>query len=79
MFGNNLKGKNQLQNILLAKLLSINCLNFDFDECSFSDNKVVGRDKKDGLSYEGCGRVGIMIATDELPNCYTLECNYASG
>jgi hypothetical protein len=63
----------------LAKLLSLNCLNFDFDECSFSDNKVVGKDKKDGLSYEGCGRVGIMMATDELPNCYTLECNYASG
>ena len=37
------------------------------------------KDKKDGLSREGCGRVSIMKATDGLPNCYTLECNYASG
>ena len=37
------------------------------------------KDKKDGLSREGAGRVGIMKATDNMPNCYTLECNYASG
>ena len=37
------------------------------------------KDKKDGLSREGSGRVSIMKATNELPNCYTLECNYASG
>ena len=37
------------------------------------------KDKKDGLSREGSGRVGIMKATGGLPNCYTLECNYTSG
>ncbi len=36
-------------------------------------------DEKDGLSREGCGRVAIMKATNGHPNCYTLECNYASG
>ena len=36
------------------------------------------KDKSDGMSREGCGRVSIMKLTG-LANCYTLECNYASG
>jgi hypothetical protein len=64
--------------MLLPKLISLNSLNFDFMECSFSDKLMGCKDKKDGLTREGCGRVSIMKAT-ELPNCYTLECNYASG
>lgn len=78
MFGNNLKGEAQLKAMLLPKLLSMNSLNFDFLECSFSDKMMTVKDKKDGLSREGCGRVSIMKLTG-LPNCYTLECNYASG
>jgi hypothetical protein len=31
------------------------------------------------MTRQGCGRVAIMQATDGLPNCYTLECNFASG
>ena len=64
--------------MLLPKLISMNSLNFDFLECSFSDKMMSVKDKKDGLSREGCGRVSIMKLTG-LPNCYTLECNYASG
>ena len=64
--------------MLLPKLVSMNSLNFDFLECSFSDKMMNCKDKKDGLSREGSGRVGIMRATD-IPNCYPLECNYASG
>ena len=64
--------------MLLPKLVSMNSLNFDFHECSFSDKMMTVKDKKDGLSREGCGRVSIMKLTG-LPNCYTLECNYASG
>lgn len=56
----------------------MNSLNFDFIECSFSDKMMTVKDKKDGLSREGCGRVSIMKLTG-LANCYTLECNYASG
>lgn len=67
-----------LKNMLLPKLVSLNSLNFDFLECSFSGKLMECKDKKDGLTREGCGRVSIMKATD-LPNCYTLECNYASG
>ena len=78
MFGNNLQGEDALKAMLLPKLISMNSLNFDFAECSFSDKLMNCKDKKDGLSREGCGRVSIMRLTG-LPNCYTLECNYASG
>jgi hypothetical protein len=56
----------------------MNSLNFDFVECSFSEKMMNVKDKKDGLSREGAGRVSIYKATD-LALCYTLECNYASG
>lgn len=64
--------------MLLPKVISLNSLNFDYNECNFSDKMMNVRDKKDGLSREGSGRVAIMKATN-LANCYTLECNYASG
>lgn len=79
MFGNSLQGEAMLKAMLLPKLVSMNSLNFDFIECSFSDKLMDCKDKKDGLSREGCGRVSIMRACNGLPCCYTLECNYASG
>ena len=79
MFGNALKGEDMLKNMLLPKLVALNSLNFDFMECNFNDKIMNCRDQKDGLSREGSGRVSIMQACGGLPNCYTLECNYASG
>jgi cytosolic carboxypeptidase protein 5 len=79
MFGNSLKGEEMLKNMLLPRLMSLNSLNFDFMECNFNDKMMACKDKKDGLSREGSGRVSIMKACNGLPNCYTLECNYASG
>ena len=64
--------------MLLPKLVSLNSLNFDFVECSFSEKIMNCKDKKDGLSREGSGRVGIYKATG-ITHCYTLECNYQSG
>ena len=78
MFGNSLSGEALLKAMLLPKLISMNSLNFDFLECDFSDKNMSVKDKKDGLSREGCGRISIMKMTG-LANCYTLECNYASG
>ena len=78
MFGNSLHGEAMLKAMLLPKLISMNTLNFDFIECSFADKLMNVKDRKDGLSRDGCGRVSIMKMTG-LPNCYTLECNYASG
>lgn len=64
--------------MLLPRLISLNSLNFDFVECSFSEKMMNCKDKKDGLSREGSGRVAMYKATGN-PLCYTLECNYASG
>lgn len=64
--------------MLLPRCVSMNSLNFDFCECTFTDKMMDVVDKKDGLSREGSGRVAMMKATG-LTNCYTLECNYASG
>lgn len=36
------------------------------------------KDKRDNLSREGSGRVGIYKAT-KCAHCYTLECNYGIG
>ena len=44
MFGNSLMGEAMLENMLLAKLVSINSLNFDFMECSFSDKLMMCKD-----------------------------------
>jgi cytosolic carboxypeptidase protein 5 len=65
-------------NMLFPRLIAFNCLNFDFVECSFSEKMMNVKDKSDGLSREGSGRVAIYKATNN-PLCYTLECNYATG
>ena len=63
---------------MFAKMLSMNSLNFDYSEWWFSEKNMKVKDKGDGLSREGSGRVSIYKAT-EIPHWYTLECNYASG
>lgn len=78
MFGNALTGEAQLKNVCFPKLVSLNSINFDYSECCFADKLMNCKDKKDGLSREGCGRVSLYKATGN-PLCYTLECNYASG
>jgi cytosolic carboxypeptidase protein 5 len=78
LFGNALKGDQLLDNYILAKMISMNSLNFDITECSFSEKNMKVKDKGDGLSREGSGRVAIYKATN-CTHCYTLEWNYASG
>eukprot|EP00347_Sterkiella_histriomuscorum_P018404 403345634 len=78
IFGNALKGEDQAQNMVFAKLISLNCLNFDFAECSFAEKLMSVKDKGCGLSREGSGRVGIYKATGQVM-CYTLECNFQTG
>ena len=56
----------------------MNCLNFDFAECSFSEKLMSVKDKGCGLSREGSGRVALYKATG-LAMCYTLECNFQTG
>ena len=64
--------------MLFARLISLNSLNFDFQECSFSEKLMNAKDGGSGLSREGSGRVGIFKATGNV-HCYTLECHYQTG
>ena len=64
--------------MLFARLISLNSLNFDFQECNFTEKLMTVKDGGCGLSREGSGRVGIFKATG-LVNCYTLECHYQTG
>jgi hypothetical protein len=75
MYGNALQGDLQVENLMLAKMISLNSCNFDYEECGFSEKMMNCKDKRDGLSREGSGRVGIFNATG-ITHCYTLECNY---
>lgn len=78
VFGNsNADSEKHIEQMLLPKLMSMNCVNFDFTECSFND---VDNNKKDlkGDSREGSGRAAVFKMTG-LPFCYTLEGNYATG
>jgi cytosolic carboxypeptidase protein 5 len=78
MFGNFLAEQSrQADNITFAKLVAMNCLNFDIAECNFSD-KIMAVKDKNGQSREGSSRVALHQATD-LTYCYTLEFNYHNG
>lgn len=73
MFGNALSVESQL----FPKLISLNCVNFDFQECGFNNtenNKV----DNNGDSREGTSRAQIFKCT-QIPYVYTLEGNYATG
>ena len=67
IFGNALENEKQIENLLFPRLIALNSLNFDFLESNFSDKlmtvkvsrEVNFQDRKDGLSREGSGRVGI--------------------
>ena len=78
MFGNSISDSTKfVEQLLFAKLMSLNSVNFDYKECNFND---VDNNKKDlkGDSREGSGRASIYKLTG-LPLCYTMEGNYAVG
>jgi len=75
LYGNSIKGLPQVENVLFAKLLSLNSLNFDFDGCDFKESNMVVKDHIDGLSREGSSRVAIYKET-LLPSCYTIEASF---
>ncbi|XP_033859560.3 cytosolic carboxypeptidase-like protein 5 isoform X2 [Acipenser ruthenus] len=79
MYGNSLSEENeQVENMLYPKLISMNSANFDFSGCNFSEKNMYAKDKRDGQSKEGSGRVAIHKATGVI-HSYTLECNYNTG
>ena len=66
-----------IEQMLLPKLMSLNCVNFDFRECSFNDAENNKKDLK-GDSREGSGRAAVFKISG-VPYCYTLEGNYVTG
>ncbi|XP_046729189.1 cytosolic carboxypeptidase-like protein 5 isoform X2 [Silurus meridionalis] len=79
MYGNNLPDENQqVENLMYPKLISLNCAHFDFPGCNFSEKNMYARDRRDGQSKEGSGRVAMHKAIG-LVHSYTLECNYNTG
>ncbi|XP_065842968.1 cytosolic carboxypeptidase-like protein 5 isoform X2 [Oscarella lobularis] len=79
IYGNHFESyETQIENILFPKLISINSAHFDFSACIFSLKNMYAKDKRDGLSKEGSGRVAIHKLTG-ITHSYTLECNYNTG
>ena len=64
VFGNSsADSESHIQQMLFPKLMSLNCVNFDFSECSFSDEANNKKDLK-GDSREGSGRAAIYKMTN---------------
>jgi len=72
------KESNLIDSMLFPKLISLNSVYFDFLSCNFSEKNMYHKDKRDGQSKEGSGRVA-MAKTLGIIHSYTLECNYNSG
>ncbi|XP_047244787.1 cytosolic carboxypeptidase-like protein 5 isoform X3 [Girardinichthys multiradiatus] len=68
----------KVENMLYPRLIAVNSAHFDFLGCNFSEKNMYARDKRDGQSKEGSGRVAIHKAIGLL-HSYTLECNYNTG
>ena len=75
MYGNALADQQFIDMLLYPKLVALNTPYFDFAACNFTEKNMRARDKRDGLSKEGCGRVRVYQETG-LIRCYTLEANY---
>lgn len=78
LYGNYMDFPKQVEAMTFAKLMEINCANFDFEGSSFAEKNMKAKDKRDGMSKEGCSRVAFFKATN-LPLCFTMEANYHSG
>lgn len=75
LFGNALDSVRQVENQLLAKIMSLNSTYVDYSECDFSEKSMMRKDPKDAISKEGSGRVAIYRATNCI-HSYTVECCY---
>ena len=65
----------QVESQIFPKVLSQNCINFDFEQCIFSRKHMKAKDRNEDFSKEGCGRV-VFYKEFGLVHSYTLECGY---
>ena len=78
VYGNHLSDvRDQIENVMYAKLVSLSTPHFDFGGSVFSASNMDRADRKK-QSKAGSGRVGLFRATG-LIRCYTLEANYNCG
>ncbi len=64
MYGNYFEDEESyVQCLLFPKLISINSSHFDFSACNFTEKNMYSRDKRDGMSKEGSGRVAVYKMT----------------
>ncbi|KAJ9589715.1 hypothetical protein L9F63_017087 [Diploptera punctata] len=79
MYGNYFENvEDSIECMLLPKIMSMNSQNFHFTACNFTERNMYLRDRRDGMSREGSGRVAVLKITG-LVRSYTLECNYNTG
>ena len=79
MYGNHFVDmETKVDSMLLPKLMSLNCANFDFPACNFTERNMYLKDRHTGAGREGSGRVSVFKATG-LIYSYTLECNCNTG
>ncbi|KAH9646002.1 hypothetical protein HF086_008810 [Spodoptera exigua] len=79
MYGNHFDDlESCVECMLLPRIMSMNNLHFHFSSCNFTERNMYLKDRRDGMSREGSGRVAVLKATG-LVRSYTLECNYNTG
>ena len=79
IYGNHFRDMtSKVEAMLLPKLMSLNCANFDFPACTFTEKNMYLKDRHTGAGKEGSGRVSVFKATG-LIYSYTLECNFNTG
>lgn len=79
MYGNHFDNMaDSVECMLLPKIMSLNNHNFHFTACNFTERNMYLKDRRDGMSREGSGRVAVLKLTG-LVRSYTLECNYNTG
>ena len=65
----------KVESQLYAKVVSLNCVNFEYENCNFSKKHMNAKDKGETLTKEGAGRVCIYKICNII-HSYTLECGY---
>jgi hypothetical protein len=77
LFGNSMDAIPQVQNLLYAKLVSLNSPYLDFPSCNFSEQNMYAVGKGGG-GKDGSSRVALFAETG-FAHSYTLEMNYVAG
>lgn len=68
IYGNYFENEDvQVENLLYPKLVSMNTAHFDFTACNFTEKNMYLKDKRDGLSKAGSGRVAMHKALGIIP------------